>query len=59
MCVLELPLASVFWCDISPKDSNSYAITGGEDDRAFVWNLATGEVLFECKNHTVSTPNEG
>lgn len=45
-------VGSVFWCDIHPKD-NSCCVTGGEDDRAFIWNLNTGEVLFECKNHTV------
>ncbi len=28
--------------------SNSLAVTGGEDDRAFVWSVSDGGVLFEC-----------
>jgi len=27
------------------------AASGGEDDTAFVWDLATGETKFECKGH--------
>lgn len=47
-----LLLGSVFYCDINTKDC-SLAVTGSEDDRALVWNLNTGETIFECKNHTV------
>lgn len=49
---VTLLLGSVFWCDINTKDC-SFAVTGGEDDRALVWNLNSGETLFECKNHSV------
>ncbi|XP_065202886.1 angio-associated migratory cell protein [Planococcus citri] len=49
---------SVFWCDIHPND-NTCAVTGGEDDRAFIWNISTGEVLFECKNHSDSVTHVG
>ncbi|XKL68351.1 hypothetical protein PGB90_003842 [Kerria lacca] len=50
--------ASVFWCDVDPKDG-TFAVSGGEDDRAFVWNINTGEVLLECKNHTDSVTHVG
>ena len=29
-----------------PADKN-LAVSGGEDDTAFVWNYVTGDVLFE------------
>jgi len=32
---------------IDPKTS-SLAVTGGQDDKAYVWKVATGEVVFEC-----------
>lgn len=28
--------------------TNSMAVTGGEDDKAYVWTVSDGEVLFEC-----------
>lgn len=28
--------------------TNSMAVTGGEDDKAFVWRVSDGEVLLEC-----------
>lgn len=28
--------------------TNSLAVTGGEDDKAFVWRVSDGEVLLEC-----------
>lgn len=40
---------AVFSCDINV--TNTYVVSGGEDDRAFVWNLTNGEVLFECTGH--------
>lgn len=39
--------ASVFCVSIDPK-TNTLAVTGGEDDKAFVWRLSDGELLFEC-----------
>lgn len=26
-------------------------MSGGEDDKAYVWNISDGEVAFECANH--------
>lgn len=39
--------ASVFCVSLDPK-TNTLAVTGGEDDKAFVWRLSDGELLFEC-----------
>jgi len=41
---------SVFCCSLNPKD-NQLVVSGGEDDKAFVWNITDGKVLFECSNH--------
>uniref|UniRef100_U5EVG7 Putative angio-associated migratory cell protein n=1 Tax=Corethrella appendiculata TaxID=1370023 RepID=U5EVG7_9DIPT len=40
---------SVFCCALHPTDN--LAVTGGEDDKAFVWNIETGEILFEIQDH--------
>lgn len=40
---------SVFNSAVS-KDGN-IAVTGGEDDVAYVWSTDTGQVLFECTGH--------
>lgn len=44
---LSLGTASVFCVSLDPK-TNTLAVTGGEDDKAFVWRLSDGELLFEC-----------
>lgn len=44
---LCLGTASVFCVSLDPK-TNTLAVTGGEDDKAFVWRLSDGELLFEC-----------
>ncbi|XP_078062265.1 angio-associated migratory cell protein [Mustelus asterias] len=41
---------AVFCLSLDPK-SNSLAVTGGEDDMAFVWRVSDGEVLLECTGH--------
>ncbi|KAE8278386.1 Angio-associated migratory cell protein [Larimichthys crocea] len=41
---------SVFCVSLDPA-TNSMAVTGGEDDKAFVWRLSDGEVLLECTGH--------
>ncbi|KAI5613490.1 angio-associated migratory cell protein [Silurus asotus] len=41
---------SVFCVSLDPV-SNNLAITGGEDDKAYVWNIIDGEMLFECTGH--------
>ncbi|KAM6307669.1 angio-associated migratory cell protein [Aegotheles albertisi] len=42
--------ASVFCVSLDPK-TNTLAVTGGEDDKAFVWRVSDGELLFECSGH--------
>lgn len=44
---VSLGTASVFCVSLDPK-TNTLAVTGGEDDKAFVWRLSDGELLFEC-----------
>lgn len=41
---------SVFCVSLDPV-SNTLAVTGGEDDKAYVWSVNDGEVLFECTGH--------
>uniref|UniRef100_A0A8C2ZYH7 Angio-associated migratory cell protein n=1 Tax=Cyclopterus lumpus TaxID=8103 RepID=A0A8C2ZYH7_CYCLU len=41
---------SVFCVSLDPA-TNSLAVTGGEDDKAFVWRVSDGEVLLECTGH--------
>lgn len=43
-------VGSVFCCDIEPKESK-LVITGGQDEKAYVWNTSSGEIMFECTNH--------
>lgn len=40
---------SVFCVNLN--NDNTLAVTGGEDDLAYVWQTKTGEVLFECTGH--------
>ncbi|CAH2305189.1 angio-associated migratory cell [Pelobates cultripes] len=42
--------ASVFCVSLDPKES-ILAVTGGEDDKAYVWRICDGETLFECTGH--------
>nr|XP_033801489.1 angio-associated migratory cell protein [Geotrypetes seraphini] len=42
--------ASVFCVSLDPQES-ALAVTGGEDEKAFVWRLSDGELLFECTGH--------
>uniref|UniRef100_A0A3Q3WG07 Angio-associated migratory cell protein n=1 Tax=Mola mola TaxID=94237 RepID=A0A3Q3WG07_MOLML len=41
---------SVFCVSLDPA-TNSMAVTGGEDDRAYVWRVSDGEVLLQCSGH--------
>uniref|UniRef100_A0A8C4FDR9 Angio-associated migratory cell protein n=1 Tax=Dicentrarchus labrax TaxID=13489 RepID=A0A8C4FDR9_DICLA len=41
---------SVFCVSLDPA-TNSMAVTGGEDDKAYVWRVSDGEVLMECTGH--------
>lgn len=38
---------SVFCVSLDPA-TNCMVVTGGEDDKAYVWRLTDGEVLLEC-----------
>lgn len=49
MLTFNLHTKSVFCCDLS-KDS-SLAVSGGEDDKAFVWRTADANLQFECTGH--------
>lgn len=40
---------SVFVCAVS--GDGQLVVTGGQDDRGFVWRLDTGEPVFECGGH--------
>lgn len=37
---------------LDPK-TNTLAVTGGEDDKAFVWRVSDGELLFECSGEVL------
>jgi len=39
--------ASVFSVSLDPVN-NSMAVTGGEDDKAYVWRIPDGETHMEC-----------
>ncbi|KAJ8320409.1 hypothetical protein KUTeg_001996, partial [Tegillarca granosa] len=41
---------SVFSVNIDPK-SNNLVISGGQDDKAYVWSATNGEVLLNCTGH--------
>jgi len=41
--------APIFCAALHPTES--LAVTGGEDDRAFVWNTDTGEVVYQVNDH--------
>ncbi len=51
---VQFPISgSVFVVQADPKESQ-LAVTGGEDDKAFVWKIADGSQVMEC---TGRTPN--
>ena len=41
------PLASVFAVSIDPVN-NCLAVSGGEDDKAYVWRIEDGQIQLEC-----------
>lgn len=49
---------SVFACALEPTSGN-LAISGGEDDKAFIWNTSDGEVFLECSGHKDSVTSVG
>ncbi|XP_053681002.1 angio-associated migratory cell protein [Anopheles nili] len=48
----DMHKGAVFCGALHPTED--LAVTGGEDDKAFVWNIRTGEVQFAVTNHTDS-----
>ncbi|XP_046385829.1 angio-associated migratory cell protein [Ischnura elegans] len=47
--VFEAHTSPVFCCDLSP--AGNLAVTGGQDDMAYVWNLQTGQTEIKCEGH--------
>lgn len=47
--VFDKHKGSVFCCDLHPD--GKLAATGGEDDKAYVWSIETGQVVMECTGH--------
>lgn len=47
----------VFMGDVSKNGDT--AITGGQDDVAYIWSTITGDVLFECTGHKDSVTHVG
>ncbi|XP_021939347.1 angio-associated migratory cell protein-like, partial [Zootermopsis nevadensis] len=43
-------IGSVFCCHLQPK-AGRLAVTGAEDDMAYVWETHSGEVVLQCKGH--------
>lgn len=48
---------AVYCCALS-KD-NKFAVTGSRDDMAYVWDVETGNVVFECTGHKDSVTEVG
>lgn len=46
----------MFCVSLDPA-TNSLAVTGGEDDKAYVWRVSDGEVLLECTGN-IRVPND-
>lgn len=47
--VFSKHVGSVFCCDIHPD--GKLAVTGGEDDRAYVWSVSDGQLFMDCVGH--------
>ncbi|XP_063838598.1 angio-associated migratory cell protein [Ostrinia nubilalis] len=47
--VFNKHVGSVFCCNFHPD--GKLAVTGGEDDKAYVWSVETGQVLMQCNFH--------
>ncbi|XP_026757131.2 angio-associated migratory cell protein [Galleria mellonella] len=47
--VFDKHVGSVFCCDLHP-DGN-LAVSGGEDDKAYVWSVASGQIVMDCTGH--------
>ncbi|KAJ4442043.1 hypothetical protein ANN_11909 [Periplaneta americana] len=49
-CIFQQHKGSVFCCHLEPKVGN-LAVTGAEDDMAFVWKTNSGEIILNCTGH--------
>ncbi|XP_046555991.1 LOW QUALITY PROTEIN: angio-associated migratory cell protein-like [Haliotis rubra] len=49
---------SVFCVRVDPITC-TLAVTGGQDDKALVWDIETGQVVFECTGHKDSVTSVG
>lgn len=47
--VFSKHVGSVFCCDLHPD--GKLAVTGGEDDRAYVWSVTDGQLVMDCVGH--------
>ncbi|KAJ8729329.1 hypothetical protein PYW08_000910 [Mythimna loreyi] len=47
--VFNKHVGSVFCCDLHPD--GKLAVTGGEDDRAYVWSVTDGQLIMDCLGH--------
>lgn len=47
--VFNKHVGSVFCCDL--HSDGKLAVTGGEDDRAYVWSVDNGELVMDCVGH--------
>jgi hypothetical protein len=47
-----LYIGSVFCCHLQPK-TGRLAVTGAEDDMAYIWETHSGEIVLQCKGHKV------
>lgn len=45
---------SLFCCHIDPAEGK-LAVSGGQDDKAYVWEIDSGKVVLECTGHQVSS----
>ncbi|XP_041979679.1 angio-associated migratory cell protein [Aricia agestis] len=49
LLVFEKHTGSVFCCDLHPN--GKLAVSGGEDDKAYVWSVENGEIVMDCPKH--------
>jgi len=56
ICVFRKHTGSVFSCALHPTNRH-LAVTGGEDDTAYVWDTTNGQVLLECTGFEDSVTN--
>lgn len=47
--VFNKHVGSVFCCDLHP--GGKFAVTGGEDDKAYVWSVESGQIIMDCLGH--------